>query len=131
MLLKQFGFFYYFNIWHLPWKSIWSLILIIIGVLMLYNFTSIASKKDIEKDSSGNIQSNGKKHIYRSNNKMLAGVCAGIAEYFDIDPNLVRLGYALLSIASFGMGLVVYIILMIILPLAPINSDSTSIERKL
>ena len=33
LLLKQFGFFYYFNIWHLPWKSIWSLILIIIGVL--------------------------------------------------------------------------------------------------
>jgi len=129
-LLKQFGFFYYFNIWHLPWKSIWSLILIIIGILMLYNFTSLGSKKDTETENSDTVQSPGKKQMYRSNNKVLAGVCAGLAEYFDIDPNLVRLGYALLSIASFGMGLVVYIILMIILPQAPMTSDSTSIERK-
>lgn len=130
LLLKQFGFFYYFNIWHLPWKSIWSVILIIIGILMLYNFTSLNSKKDDEKDTAFNQQSNGKKQIYRSRNKMLAGVCAGIAEYFDIDPTLVRLGYALLSIASFGMGFIVYIILMILLPQAPVTSDSTSIERK-
>ncbi len=130
LLLKQFGFFYYFNIWHLPWKSIWSVILIIIGILMLYNFTSLSSKKDNEKGTAPNAQSNGKKQIYRSSNKMLAGVCAGIAEYFDIDPSLVRLGYALLSIASFGMGLIVYIILMILLPQAPVTGDSTSIERK-
>ena len=36
------------------------------------------------------------KRLYRSNeNKMLAGVCGGIAEYFDIDPTLVRLGWVL------------------------------------
>ena len=80
--------------------------------------------------SSENREPNRKKQMFRSNNKMLAGVCAGIAEYFDIDPSLVRLGYALLSIASFGMGLVVYIILMILLPQAPVTSDTTSIERK-
>jgi phage shock protein C len=130
LLLKQFGFFYYFNIWHLPWKSIWSVILIIIGILMLYNFTSLSSKKDDEKDTTRKVEPNRKKQMFRSNNKMLAGVCAGIAEYFDIDPSLVRLGYALLSIASFGMGLVVYIILMILLPQAPVTSDTTSIERK-
>ena len=130
LLLKQFGFFYYFNIWHWPWKTIWSLVLIIVGILMLYNFTSLGSKKDTEQDDSATDQ-HAKKQIYRSNNKMLAGVCAGIADYFDIDPTLVRLGYVLLSIASFGMGLVVYIILMIVIPQAPITSDSTSIERKL
>lgn len=130
LLLKQFGFFYYFNIWHLPWKSIWSMILIIIGILMLYNFTPLGSKKNIESEDSETNQSKEKKQIYRSNNKMLAGVCAGLAEYFDIDPNLVRLAYALLSIVSFGMGLIVYIILMVILPQAPMSSNSTSIERK-
>ena len=130
LLLKQFGFFYYFNIWHLPWKSIWSMVLIIIGVLMLYNFTNLGSRKVEKSDEYDSNRESGKKQIYRSQNKILAGVCAGIAEYFDIDPNLVRLAYALLSIVSFGMGLVVYIILMIILPQAPISSDSTSIERK-
>ncbi|HES59982.1 MAG: PspC domain-containing protein [Calditrichaceae bacterium] len=98
---------------------------------MLYNFTSLGSRKDAEQDDSNAGQPSGRKQIYRSNNKMFAGVCAGIAEYFDIDPTLVRLGYVLLSIASFGMGLVVYIILMIILPQAPTTSDSTSVERKL
>jgi phage shock protein C len=131
LLLKQFGFFYYFNIWHWPWKTIWSLVLIIVGILMLYNFTSLGSKRESHQDDSIAGQHNGRKQIYRSTNKMLAGVCAGIAEYFDIDPTLVRLGYVLLSIASLGMGLVVYILLMIILPQAPVSSDSTSVERKL
>jgi phage shock protein PspC (stress-responsive transcriptional regulator) len=57
------------------------------------------------------------KKLTRSNNKMVAGVCAGIAEYFDIDPTLVRVCYAALSIFSAGFpGLLLYIILMIIMP---------------
>lgn len=57
------------------------------------------------------------KKLTRSNDRMLAGVCAGIAEYFDIDPTLVRVSYAALSIFSAGFpGLLLYIILMIIMP---------------
>lgn len=53
----------------------------------------------------------------RSKNKMLAGVCGGIAEYFGIDPTVVRVGYAALSLFSAGFpGLVLYIILMLIMP---------------
>ena len=53
----------------------------------------------------------------RSKNKMLAGVCAGLAEYFGIDPTVVRVGYAALSLFSAGFpGLVLYIILMLIMP---------------
>ena len=57
------------------------------------------------------------KKLTRSNNKMVAGVCAGIAEYFEIDPTLVRVCYAALSIFSAGFpGLLLYIILMLIMP---------------
>lgn len=57
------------------------------------------------------------KKLTRSSDRMLAGVCAGIAEYFDIDPTLVRVCYAALSIFSAGFpGLLLYIILMIIMP---------------
>lgn len=57
------------------------------------------------------------KRLYRSDNKMLCGVCAGIAEYFNIDPTIVRVGYAALSIFSAGFpGLVLYIILLLIMP---------------
>lgn len=57
------------------------------------------------------------KKLTRSRNKMLGGVCAGIAEYFDIDPTLVRAIYALLSVFSAGFpGLLLYLILLIIMP---------------
>lgn len=58
-----------------------------------------------------------KKKLTRSRNKMLGGVCAGIAEYFDIDPTIVRAIYAVLSVFSAGFpGLLLYIILSIIMP---------------
>ena len=52
-----------------------------------------------------------------SHDRMIAGVCGGIAEYFDIDPTLVRVGYVLISIFSAGFpGLLVYIILAFVMP---------------
>lgn len=57
------------------------------------------------------------KQLRRSRNKMIAGVCAGIAEYLSLDPTLVRVGYVLLSVLSAGFpGLLLYIILMIVMP---------------
>lgn len=57
------------------------------------------------------------KKMYRSSNKMLAGVCAGIAEYCDIDPTIVRVIYAALSLFTAGFpGLLLYLVLMIIMP---------------
>ena len=61
---------------------------------------------------------NGKKLYRNTENKMLAGVCSGIADYFDIDPTLVRLGWVLFSLLG-GTGLLAYIIAAIIIPDAP------------
>jgi phage shock protein C len=58
------------------------------------------------------------KKLRRSQNKMLAGVCAGIADYFNLDVTLVRVAYVLVSIFSAGFpGLLVYLILMLVMPL--------------
>ncbi|MFY9175764.1 MAG: PspC domain-containing protein [Caldicoprobacterales bacterium] len=58
--------------------------------------------------------------LYRSRNqKMLAGVCGGIAEYFNIDATLIRLIWAVVSIPSFGTGILIYIIAAIIIPERP------------
>ncbi|MFY0651952.1 MAG: PspC domain-containing protein [Cyclobacteriaceae bacterium] len=55
--------------------------------------------------------------LTRSNDRVIAGVCAGIADYFGFDPALTRLGYILISIFSAAFpGLLVYIILWIIMP---------------
>ena len=57
------------------------------------------------------------KKLTRSANKILAGACGGIAEYFDIDPTLVRILYAALSFFSAAFpGLILYIIMMLIMP---------------
>lgn len=56
------------------------------------------------------------KKLYRSSgNRMIVGVCGGIAEYFDLDPTLVRVGWVLFS-ALGGSGLLAYIICAIVIP---------------
>jgi phage shock protein C len=51
-----------------------------------------------------------RKQLYRSNNKMILGVCAGLAEYFNLDPVLVRLLFMILTLMG-GPGLLLYLIL--------------------
>ena len=56
------------------------------------------------------------KRIYKNREKkMLCGVCAGLAEYFDIDPTLVRVGWAVLALAGTA-GLWAYIICALVFP---------------
>jgi phage shock protein C len=53
--------------------------------------------------------------------RMLGGVCAGIGEHFDIDPTVVRLVWAALTLLSLGTGILVYIIAWILIPESPQN----------
>lgn len=57
------------------------------------------------------------KRLTKSNNRMLLGVCAGIAEYFDIDPNVVRLLWVMFCLFG-GSGILGYIIAAVIMPSA-------------
>ncbi|HEX5030642.1 MAG TPA: PspC domain-containing protein [Candidatus Eisenbacteria bacterium] len=53
----------------------------------------------------------------RSSNKMIAGVCGGIAEYFGWPPDRVRVAYVLLSILSIAFpGILVYLLLWLVMP---------------
>lgn len=62
------------------------------------------------------------KKLYRSRtDKKLCGVCAGIAKYFDIDPTIVRLGAAALTVISVGTGLIAYFVAAIVMPEEPIT----------
>ena len=56
------------------------------------------------------------KRLFKSNtDKKLDGVCAGIANYFNIDPTLIRLAWVIFTLAG-GCGLIAYIIAAIIMP---------------
>ena len=58
------------------------------------------------------------RRLTRSNrNKMIAGVCGGLAEYLNMDPTVVRVLYILVSIVSAAFpGIVAYIVLMFLMP---------------
>jgi phage shock protein PspC (stress-responsive transcriptional regulator) len=73
---------------------------------------------------------NDYKRLYRSvDDRMIAGVCAGIADYFDVDPTLIRLIFVFGFFAT-GSGLFwAYVIMMIIVPeYVPASEDVVSSE---
>jgi len=57
-----------------------------------------------------------KRRLQKSRNKKISGVCAGLAEYFGIDPTLVRIAFVIGTIASGGPFILAYLILAIIMP---------------
>lgn len=56
------------------------------------------------------------KRLTRSREKMVAGVCGGLANYFDIDPTIVRILFVVIAFAG-GASLLAYLIMWVIVPL--------------
>ncbi len=66
------------------------------------------------------------RRILRSRSeRMIAGVCGGLAAYFNIDPLIVRLGFALLAMMN-GVGIMLYLLLWLLLP----NEDSDAADSR-
>jgi len=68
--------------------------------------------------AAGSAPAPVKRLMRSSRDKKIGGVCAGLADYFDLDPTLVRIVW-LLAIFFAGTGFLIYLILWIALPLAP------------
>jgi phage shock protein C len=60
------------------------------------------------------------KKLYRSrNNRMIAGVCSGLANFFGIDPTVVRLIFGAGTILGFGSFILIYLVMFIVVPEEP------------
>lgn len=74
-----------------------------------------------------------KKLIRPANDVKIAGVCAGIANYFDFDVTIVRIIYAALTVFTVGFpGVLLYLLLMLIMPkeeTSTINNASSEAEK--
>lgn len=70
------------------------------------------------------------KKLYRSqNNRMVAGVCGGLGEYFGIDATIIRIGFVILAIATACLPfLLIYIVAALIIPLEPGKPSDMTIE---
>jgi len=75
------------------------------------------SKINLKSRFNGEKMAKSKtKKLYRSKkNRVIAGVCGGVAEYFDVDPTIVRLAWIVFSLL-WGAGILAYIIAWIIVP---------------
>ena len=60
------------------------------------------------------------KKLYRSNDRKIAGVCGGLAEYINIDPTIIRVIWALVALT--GAGIVAYLVCALVIPEKPDNT---------
>jgi phage shock protein PspC (stress-responsive transcriptional regulator) len=88
-------------------ETLFALTFIAFGLYLIFDY---ANKKNHNENSNQRVLS---KSLI---NKKFLGVCAGIAEYFKIDPTVVRVVWVIFSLISFGIAVIVYIVLGIILP---------------
>jgi phage shock protein PspC (stress-responsive transcriptional regulator) len=95
-------------------KLFWIIVIIFfcfLGALLYFIFSKSISGG---KMKTKNIK--GKKLLRSKNNKVIAGVCAGLGEYFGVDPTVIRLLWVIITLFSFGAGVLAYIIAWIIIP---------------
>ena len=59
------------------------------------------------------------RRLYRSHDRQLAGVAGGMAEYLDVDPTVIRIGWILITIVTGGLGLIAYLLLALVIPTPP------------
>jgi phage shock protein PspC (stress-responsive transcriptional regulator) len=68
---------------------------------------------------------------YRSRHgKMIAGVCAGLAREFGISVTILRIAFLLSVLIGWGMGLIVYAVLWVVMPYEPFDSDPRALEPR-
>jgi phage shock protein PspC (stress-responsive transcriptional regulator) len=147
MLLIVLGFFfladrmdwYYLVPWHwrLPywfsWGAVFSVLLILFGIMLIFRPGSVSPGSSThspvetapttgmgEAASShpaGEMRMNEKRLVRALDERMIGGVCGGLAKYLNLDPSLVRLGFVILTLLSgFIIGIVTYIVMMIVVP---------------
>ncbi len=126
-LVPQITFLPEINLWALPWVTIWGIIFIGFGVFLVLK-KPVQDQADgtnetlpqptvAEQNAEGETTQSQTKTLYRSRKeRMIAGVCGGLAEYFSIDPTVVRLIFVLLTLFSKGFGILAYIILILAVP---------------
>ncbi len=113
---EMFSFFYWrWPFWwfhHIKWQTIYPTIIILIGVAIVIH--ALKNEKKAEGESVKTVR----KRIYRSkSNRLIGGVCGGIAEYLDIDVTLIRIAWVVLTLlTNIFVGTSAYILFLLFVP---------------
>jgi len=118
----------YFPFFHIRWEIVLATLLITVGVVViLFGGIFFASGGESRPNESAPVEdapqarpTTGVRRLYRSRDvRILFGICGGLANYFNLDPVLVRLVWLLLSFFSGGAGFLVYLVLVVVIPEEP------------
>lgn len=121
LLLSNLDIFHFFDFLGDAVEYVFPVLLIILGMAIIYyrqsNPTAETGNAEQSQVTSQQTQPPMYKQFRRSfTDKKIAGVCGGLANYFGIDPSIMRMLYVILCLASFGAALVLYIVLALVVP---------------
>ncbi|NND71507.1 MAG: PspC domain-containing protein [Rhodothermales bacterium] len=88
---------------------------------------STGKRAVIVDDVPGTKSVGKRKRLVKSRNKKIAGVCSGIAEYFNLDPTLVRIAFVIGTIATQGSIIPVYLVLAAVMP----KAEAKKVEERI
>jgi phage shock protein C len=127
-LASNFGLPVWFHWWGLSWSIILPVILILAGVAFVMGGRSfVASQRPAESpEASPEPQPIIRQaRLQRSQNeRKILGVCGGLGMYLGVDPVIVRLLFVTGVLASFGLGVLLYVILAIVVPSEPVTQPT-------
>ncbi len=130
LLIKESQWFYFFHIYDLDLTLLLGGGLILAGIYMIYNFSRNSSDKVSEiEENLEEARNNVMSHIKfykKSDEKIISGVCAGIADYLKIDVSMVRIATVILAILTKGILVIAYILAIFMLP--DHKAEVTSVE---
>lgn len=130
-LASNFGFSVWHRWWGFSWDVVLPLVLILAGVAFLFGGRAYLTSPSTtaEPSDQGQEAPSGDaaparqpepSKLYRSRTeKKLLGVCGGLADYMQLDPVIVRLLFVIAGLASFGIVVIAYIVLGIVVPQKP------------
>lgn len=107
--LPWFPFHWHWRIWHSLRPFFWPTVLILAGLLLIL--------RGSHEDGSVSLGESKLRFTRSRRQRMIAGVCGGIAEHLQIDPSLIRIAFVGLTLlAGFWLGIAVYLVLAVIVP---------------
>lgn len=108
---------YRMNHWDVDWDIVWPLLLVGAGIFYLIYVSKNKKPGDDSIKKEKKVDTNGKRLTRSVKDKKLAGVCGGLAEYFNLDPTIVRVLYAIFTIlTSIILGIIVYFVMAMVVP---------------
>jgi phage shock protein C len=104
--------------WHgMSWKMATALLLVAVGGMLILSRGGGRSLPSSAGSPQPDVRQSSGKRLHRSlHNRKIFGVCGGVGDYLDIDPTIIRLVFVFFTLASFGFGLLAYILLAIVMP---------------